>query len=123
MPVSGIGSTPTQTDCSEASVLISPRIDSTKRWKLQALVLPRLTEYQSPPEMVCHDLSFVSGLYLADPQLSSTEHIEIVRGVDAYTKIILSGLRRTPNEVLIAQESVLGWIVTGSSLSGIALLT
>ena len=118
VPVSGIGSTPTQTARSEASVLISPRIDSTKRWKLQALVLPRLTEYQSPPEMVCHDLSFVLALHLADPQLSSKEPIEMVLGVDAYTKIILSGLRKAPDEELIAQETALGWIVTGSSLSG-----
>ena len=118
MPVSRIGSASTQTARSEASVLISPRIDSIKRWKLQALVLPQLTDYQSPPEMVYHDLSFVSRLQLADPQLSSREHIEMVLGVDAYTKIILSDLRKTPDEQITAQVTALGWIVTGSSVLG-----
>ena len=117
IPVTGVGATLSQVVTAEASVTISSTVEPSQRWKLNALVLPQLTEYQPPAESRYIDPLFLKDLSLADPQFNLLGPIDMIIGADLYTKIICDGLKKSANSEIIAQQTALGWIITGSPTS------
>ena len=79
------------------------------------MVLPRLTSELPPRFPIDLDLSQFDGLQLSDPSFYKPNSVEAVLGSDVYCRILRSGLHRFPPSSLIAQDTALGWIVSGST--------
>lgn len=54
-------------------------------------------------------------LRLADFNPSSRNRIDVLIGTDIYGTILLDGLRRSSTDTLVAQHTIFGWILFGSS--------
>ncbi|XP_046608762.1 uncharacterized protein LOC124299544 [Neodiprion virginianus] len=115
VPVSGIGATRDQTARSKVSVSLTSQYDKSKKWITDALILPCLTDYLPSPRPFSVQLAFVSGLPLADPRPNAQDPIEMILGIDLYTKFIENGLCKSENEEVIAQQTALGWILSAHS--------
>jgi hypothetical protein len=94
-------------------VLGSP-IDPTIQITTCALILSKITGnlptcpvdpllQQACPELV-----------LADKRFYCSEQVDVLLGGDLYPQILLEGIRRNVLGSLIAQETIFGWILTGS---------
>ena len=53
-------------------------------------------------------------LVLADKRFFANEQVDLVLGGDLYPQILLNGIRKNVLSTLLAQETVFGWILTGS---------
>ena len=100
---------------SKTAVLISPHFKSNNCWKLMARILPRLTDYVPAPQSMLNPDTFLDGVILADPKMDSTDPIDLIIGADLYPQLIEEGLRKGPDDGIIAQATGLGWIITGSA--------
>lgn len=59
-------------------------------------------------------LDVFNELKLADPNPFSSDIIDVVLRADIFAKILLDGVYRTPGLSVIAQQTTLGWILSGS---------
>ncbi|XP_071581100.1 uncharacterized protein [Temnothorax nylanderi] len=55
----------------------------------------------------------IQGLDLADPDFTSTDPIDVLLGADAYSSIVLDGLRKGAQWQPVAQKTIFGWILLG----------
>ena len=80
---------------------------------VDALILPQLTSY-APPDMIS-DVGWphLAGLAFADPDLSSELRVELLLGADIFSHLLLPGVRRGPSGYPVAQNTHLGWILSG----------
>ena len=60
------------------------------------------------------DLCQFSDICLADPHFFKPDSIDLILGADVYGQVLRSGLRQFPPSLLVAQDTALGWIVSGS---------
>ncbi|CAH2088129.1 unnamed protein product [Euphydryas editha] len=95
---------------------IQSRIDSEFKLQVTAYVLSKITSYL--PEQSINNNSFewidINNYDLADPQFNQSNKIDILLGADAYSCILKEGVMRSPSSGLIAQNTNLGWILSGS---------
>ncbi|XP_075161640.1 uncharacterized protein LOC142234394 [Haematobia irritans] len=59
-------------------------------------------------------MSRLPNLRLADPNLFDSRPVDLLLGADVYPRIILQGVRSGILGSLIAQQTVFGWLITGS---------
>ncbi|XP_076246254.1 uncharacterized protein LOC143186464 [Calliopsis andreniformis] len=74
--------------------------------------MPRITSY-APPLVHVPEYTALRELTLADPNPASNRPIEVLIGAGTYASIIRPGLRRFGKRGPIAQETALGWILSG----------
>ena len=115
IPLTGMGVSPADTARAIAQVTISSVADPSFHLETEALVLPLLTSKLPPRFPRDLDLSQFDGLQLSDPSFYTPNSVEAVLGSDVYCRILRSGLHRFPLTSLIAQDTALGWIVSGST--------
>ncbi|XP_076301867.1 uncharacterized protein LOC143219991 [Lasioglossum baleicum] len=111
--VVGAGDTPTSTVRGKATLTMSPRDQPSVCRSVEALILPRLTSYRPPGHRGSLTWPHISGLTLADPDVTSKQPIELLLGADVYPTILLDGIRRGDRCTPIAQETIFGWILSG----------
>lgn len=72
-----------------------------------------LTAYA--PKSIATDTTFkhLADLSWADKRPLSVDPIDLIIGADLYGELILEGIRRGANGQPIAQNSVLGWVISG----------
>ena len=114
VPVSGIGCSHDHAAKSKVRLNLTSTHALDKEWPVNALVLPCLTDYLPTPRPLNTSLSFLKGLSLADPYLESKDPIELLLGIDIFTKIIEDGLQKNQDGSFIAQKTSLGWVLSGS---------
>ncbi|XP_076299343.1 uncharacterized protein LOC143218185 [Lasioglossum baleicum] len=86
--------------------------------KINAFILPTLTHY-TPTVATAHaSWSHIQGLTLADPSYLESQPIDIVIGVDVYSRIIRPDIRRGADNTPVAQLTKLGWVISGPAASG-----
>jgi hypothetical protein len=81
---------------------------------VEAYVLPQLSLQIPVTNLVEISLSDVILSSLADPQFDKSDSIDIILGADIYGRLLCEGIKRIPETQLILQNTVLGWIVSGS---------
>ena len=81
---------------------------------INAFVLKSLTSFLPSSNSSVLNWPDIDNLPLADPQYGSPGRIDLILGAEAYSQIILSGLLKHPlNSGPIAQNTQLGWIISG----------
>lgn len=80
---------------------------------VSALVLPQLSLYNSGSKTRKQTWSHVEGVELADPEFMANDPVELLLGAEVYADILESGLRRAHSQGPIAQQTRLGWILSG----------
>jgi len=108
----GAGGSQTGTPRGQISMLIGSR-DGNTELTVQALVLPRHTVYSGVSSMLRKEWSHLRGIELADPDFAADDRIELLLGADVYASILEPGLRRGNELEPVAQETRLGWILSG----------
>lgn len=108
--VSGVGEK-TQIAKHFIGINISPRFDSEYQIHVDAIILPKLTKFESLKENGKYD--HLNNLQLADPSYSHGGKIDVILGAAEYSKILKAGLIKGLQNQPIAQNTELGWIVSG----------
>lgn len=79
---------------------------------IRAVVLPKLTKISSNLSAKC-DFEFLNNLTLADPSFLDHSEIDIILGAAEYANVLKMGLMKSDKN-LLAQNTELGWIVSGA---------
>ncbi|XP_071578243.1 uncharacterized protein [Temnothorax nylanderi] len=111
--VSAVGCVHAGTYQHAAQVNISPRNKQTPAFSTHALILNSLTAYAPKRMSQEHTLAHLEDLPWADPDPMSADPISIIVGADLYSVLIVDGLRKGAVGQPIAQNSVLGWVISG----------
>ncbi|XP_049878742.1 uncharacterized protein LOC126375688 [Pectinophora gossypiella] len=94
--------------------ILSP-LDSTHVTQVDAHVLTKLTPSLPKREIDLTQWTGLTTITLSDPHMHKPGPIDVLLGADVYTSILLEGLKRYGS--LIAQNSRLGWLVSGTTKS------
>lgn len=97
-----------------SSFSISSRFDSNLELNIQALVVPYLSG--NLPSCSINPLAFTNlpNVKLADSKFYESSRIDLLIGADIYNTILLDRVERNVCGSLVAQETIFGWIITGS---------
>ncbi|XP_043461925.1 uncharacterized protein LOC122498309, partial [Leptopilina heterotoma] len=112
--LTGLGASVAGTANSSAQISLCSIHNSSFHLETCALVLPRLTSQLPSRQLLELDIHQFDGLSLADPHFFKPDSVDLILGSDIYCQILRPGLKRFPTTLLIAQYSVLGWVVSGS---------
>ncbi|XP_022903946.2 uncharacterized protein [Onthophagus taurus] len=112
VPITGIGSKRTCVTNGVVSVRLVSRLNPIISFEEETLILPQLTSYL-PQKRFKHLPIEMSDLPLADPEFTSERKIDLILGVQFYSKIIQNGVLKSKDGLLIAQQTALGWVLSG----------
>ncbi|XP_024877831.1 uncharacterized protein LOC112458438, partial [Temnothorax curvispinosus] len=115
MPVSisAIGGVDAGTCRYTAEIQISPIGQTSLAFKTTASVMTSLTKYTPSPVTSPVQWSHVADLALADPDPTNSDPIDILIGADLYGDLLLDGIRKGSRDQPLAQNTVLGWVLSG----------
>ncbi|XP_032690359.1 uncharacterized protein LOC116853403 [Odontomachus brunneus] len=111
--VSGVGDTSAGIVRTAASINIYPRLSPHPKFNTTALILQTLTAYHPRRASDISSFAHLADLELADAFPFSSDPISLIIGADLYSEIILEGIRKGKSDQPIAQNSALGWIISG----------
>lgn len=81
------------------------------------LILKSLTEFTSASDFEKFNHAHLANLPLADNDPSSKTPIDILLDSDLYSSLLLTGVKKGNLYEAIAQETIFGWIISGSGSS------
>lgn len=87
--------------------------DPTFNLEISAYVLSKVTSVLPERKFSVSDWPKLRELELADPEYNTPNKIDILLGAIPYSKILKEGLIKDPRNMIIAQNTYLGWIVSG----------
>ncbi|KAJ0181817.1 hypothetical protein K1T71_002539 [Dendrolimus kikuchii] len=113
--ISGLGGDRDSTIASKFTVVLNlqSRIDSTFKLSVKAHVLKKLTCFL--PSRQVRVLPQFASLELADPSFGTPNKIDLLLGAEVYSQILLEGLVKGLPGSVIAQNTRLGWILSGKT--------
>ena len=82
--------------------------------QISALVIKRLRITTPSISIPPHLLPHIEELPLAEPTYNQSGKIDLVLGADSYQDILLSNIVRRNSGSPIAQETRLGWVISGA---------
>lgn len=109
----GVGGKQTGTARSFISLQISP-LTSGSSMTVPALVFPKLTLYDSDIKTAPESWKILESSEIADLNYLAVDPMDILLGADVYKSILQQGLRKGGPHELVAQQTALGWILSGS---------
>ncbi|KAH9644643.1 hypothetical protein HF086_011812 [Spodoptera exigua] len=110
--VSGIGS-----GASQSKGLVSidcQSIYGDYNFTTEALVLSRVASNLPSVQFKKQSWPHLQHLQLADPEYNVSKPIDLLLDVSIYSQIIMDGLIKGPSQAPIAQQTALGWILSGN---------
>ncbi|XP_076236255.1 uncharacterized protein LOC143180421 [Calliopsis andreniformis] len=117
IPLLGVGGARARFTRGKTTLLIAPHFGGEVRFEVPVYIIPELSQYgprnQPSPAVWSH----VQGLALADPACHLADPIDVLLGADAYSLILREGVKRGPPNAPVAQETALGWILTGGTVT------
>ena len=88
---------------------------SGPRWKVEAAVIPNITtRLPASPVSFNRNWRHLSGLRLADPEFGVPGNIDVLLGVDVFSRVVRQGRRRGPPGSPTALETCLSWVLSGT---------
>lgn len=111
--ISGLGENKSLVSKGVVDFVIQSRVDPSIKIPVKAFVLSNITS--NLPEKHMHSVEWMELQYLplADPQYNTSGKIDVLIGADVYSYILREGVKRSPTGSLIAQNTTLGWILSG----------
>lgn len=82
--------------------------DEKNSFKSDVVILPKITSWV--PSECLHLREHYSHMKLADPNFDMPGNIDVLLGADVYRELILNDIQK---DVLLAQDTVIGWILSG----------
>ncbi|XP_067217341.1 uncharacterized protein [Linepithema humile] len=113
--ISGVGGIDAGTCCYAANIILSPCDNSKPVLEICASILKSLTSYAPSPAVSPVNWDHLADLSLADPDLLSADPIDLLLGADLYSNLILEGVQKGKSGQPVAQKTVFGWIISGST--------
>ncbi|XP_034183350.2 uncharacterized protein LOC117605759 [Osmia lignaria lignaria] len=113
VPIIGIGAQHSDVARGATSFQLVSRVDESFTCHVDALILPELTTSLPAALIFRTQWSHLEGLSLADPDFSKPSKIDVILGARVYSQIIREGLRRGSGSAPIAQQTSLGWVLSG----------
>ncbi|XP_075159361.1 uncharacterized protein LOC142232423 [Haematobia irritans] len=96
---------------SKVNIDVKPRFMSDYVLNIEAMVFPKLASLQQDPTCE-YNIDNWDNITLADPDFASSDRIDVLIGSDVYHELVQQGILKT--DKLLAQETKLGWILSGS---------
>ncbi|KAL7723756.1 hypothetical protein ACLKA6_002573, partial [Drosophila palustris] len=94
-------------------ICLRSRLDSQVKYNVQVYILPRVS-HKMPDRQISEDmLPYLTNLCLADPNYFVPQGIDMLLGSDIYDELMLSEVHRGPTGAPLAQNTTLGYIVSG----------
>ncbi|XP_047541323.1 uncharacterized protein LOC125074140 [Vanessa atalanta] len=87
--------------------------DTSFQLQVQAHVLKRVTSVLPERKFVLPFWADLGQIDLADPQYNLPNKIDILLGAEVYCNILKQGLKKHPTNCMIAQNTYLGWVLSG----------
>ncbi|KAF9405821.1 hypothetical protein HW555_013603 [Spodoptera exigua] len=94
-------------------IKVKSRIDPSFIITVKAYVLKKLTTILPERKVMANVLTTISSLALADPSFDTPNKIDLLLDAEVYSQILLEGLFKGSSSQLIAQNTRLGWILSG----------
>lgn len=113
--ISGIGGAKPERTLGRVNLQFTARYPTQYTGKTSAIVLKKVTTL-SPVALAKEKIKSCkefNNLVLADPSLDNSLKIDIILGSDIYHSIIMHGVIKTQSTELVAQETQLGWVLSG----------
>ncbi|XP_076544258.1 uncharacterized protein LOC143305274 [Osmia lignaria lignaria] len=98
-----------------AEIIITPSRSDKPAYSTTAIILRSLTRYVPSKNPTNFKWSHLADLELADNEPMSSDPIDIIIGADLYGQFLLPGLRKGSACTPTAQNTTLGWILSGPS--------
>ncbi|CAH2085909.1 unnamed protein product [Euphydryas editha] len=119
--VLGLGSDQQESVVTKAVVLLKVHSlhDPNFTIKVKAHVLNKLTSCIPETKIVFQSWTPFIGIQLADPKFNIPNKIDLLLGAEVYSKVIVEGIVRGPPGYPVAQNTRLGWILSGQVSSGV----
>lgn len=95
-------------------ITISPRDALAPSIVATALILKTLTSYAPRHGANLRSLDHLADLHWADSHPTSSDPIDLIIGADVYGDLLLDGVRKGEFGQPIAQNTLLGWVISGS---------
>lgn len=121
LSISGVGGLATAQSSATVRLSLRSRIDPNATLSFSAAVLSKLTKLLPQQRIERKSWEHLRGLQLADPNFAEPSSIDCILGADVYPLIILPGLRTGIPGSPIAQQTSLGWILTGPATAPIGI--
>ena len=85
------------------------------RWEVEAAVLPEITT-KLPAVPVSFDTNWrhLSGLHLADQEFGVPGFIDVLLGVDIFSRLVRQGRRQGPPGSPMPIKTCFGWVLSGT---------
>ncbi|XP_018392969.1 PREDICTED: uncharacterized protein LOC108772023, partial [Cyphomyrmex costatus] len=100
-----------------AQITITPASSEGPAYTTTALILRSLTKYMPSRVRSDYNWKHLTGLQLADRDLMSSEPIDVIIGADLVGMLVLEGVRQGNENKPTAQNTTLGWILSGPTAS------
>ena len=115
LTVNGIGGVTKGTLADYVYCDIRPWFDSSFSVTVKMYLLDKITDGEVPSCTVKTEWSELTGLKLVDPSFNQVGQIDMLLGADVYSSLLYDQVNtlRSPDRQLIAQQTVLGWLVSG----------
>lgn len=110
--VTGVGGMSAQIEHT-TELKIQSRIKNNFELRFNAFVVKQVTDVMPANHINIENWSHVQGLELADPTYHIPGQIDLLLGVNVYADILMSGVIRGDPGTPIAQQTHLGWIISG----------
>lgn len=110
----GVSNTPLGTLKHKTTITIGSLYDKELRIEIEALITPHITTISTIPNNILHKMTHIKDLQLADPQTFLDNKIDLLIGAQTFARILLNGIIRGEDHEPMAQNTRLGWILSGS---------
>ncbi|XP_066590622.1 uncharacterized protein [Prorops nasuta] len=112
--VVGVGASKHTTSRSTVSFRVQSNIESSFELEVNAFVLTKITNCLPSEKLAIDNTSAFAKLLKADPDFHIPGEVNLLLGVDVYAFILRQGFQNIDFHNLVAQNTALGWIFSGS---------
>lgn len=114
-PMLGVGNSPVGNVIGRTVFHIGSTHDSSYELLIKAIVVQEIGESKGFDASHIREWSHLNSLKLADPRYFETSRIDLLLGGSAHADFILSEVKKGKRYQPIAQNSQLGWIISGNT--------
>lgn len=114
--LTGVGRNIVMKSNGHVSVTLSPWFNSSHRIQVELIVLRKLTSRTPSQEIDVLQWPHLRNLQLADEQCGTPASIDVILGLDAWSQVVCSNVKRSIDGSPMAQSTDFGWVLCGPTL-------